>query len=149
MRDLSAKRLRSAITNGTHLLANLDHRLPWARRLKDLIGDITSDLGGANNISEAERVLVRRAAMMTLQAELMEQRFSENENGAASSQQIECYGRTTNTLRRTLEALGLQRRARDVSDGVYDAGDDLVEDDDLRAYNAAAERHRLARESTP
>jgi len=92
---------------------------------------------------------VRRAAMMTLQAELMEQRFSENENGAASSQQIECYGRNTNTLRRTLEALGLQRRARDVSDGVYDASDDLIEDDDLRAYNAAAERHRLARESTP
>jgi hypothetical protein len=105
MRDISAKRLRSAITNGTHLLANLDHRLPWARRLKDLI---------AENISEAERVLVRRAAMMTLQAELMEQRFSENENGAASSQQIECYGRTTNTLRRTLEALGLERRAKTI-----------------------------------
>jgi hypothetical protein len=114
MRDISAKRLRSAITNGAHLLANLDHRLPWARRLKDLIGDITSDLGGAENISEAERVLVRRAAMMTLQAELMEQRFSENENGAASSQQIECYGRTTNTLRRTLEALGLERRAKTI-----------------------------------
>ena len=102
MRDISAKRLRSAITNGTHLLANLDHRLPWARRLKDLISDITSDLGGADNISEAERVLVRRAAMMTLQAELMEQRFSQNEDGAATSPQIEVYGRTTNTLRRTL-----------------------------------------------
>ena len=43
----------------------------------------------------------------------MEQRFSQNEDGAASSQQIECYGRTTNTLRRTLEALGLERRAED------------------------------------
>jgi hypothetical protein len=114
MRDISAKRLRSAITNGTHLLANLDHRLPWARRLKDLISDITSDLGGADNISEAERVLVRRAAMMTLQAELMEQRFSQNEDGAATSPQIEVYGRTTNTLRRTLEALGLERRAKTI-----------------------------------
>jgi hypothetical protein len=113
MRDLSIKKVRSAISNGA-LLTNLDHRLPWARRLKDLIGDITSDLGGPDNISEAERVLVRRAAMMTLQAELMEQRFSQNEDGAASSQQIECYGRTTNTLRRTLEALGLERRAKTI-----------------------------------
>ena len=65
MRDLSIKKVRSAISNGA-LLTNLDHRLPWARRLKDLIGDITSDLGGPDNISEAERVLVRRAAMMTV-----------------------------------------------------------------------------------
>ena len=83
-------------------------------RWRNLIGDITNDLGGADNISEAERVLIRRAAMMTLQAELMEQRFSQNEDGAASSQQIECYGRTTNTLRRTLEALGLERRAKTI-----------------------------------
>ena len=52
--------------------------------------------------------------MMVLQLELLEQRFSQNEDGAASSQQIECYGRTTNTLRRTLEALGLERRAKTI-----------------------------------
>ena len=92
MRDLSIKRVRSAITNGV-LLGDLVHRCAWARRLRDLISDITRDLGGADNIGEAERVLIRRASMMVLQLELLEQRFSENEDGAASANQLETYQR--------------------------------------------------------
>jgi hypothetical protein len=108
-------RLRSAISNGSHLLADLDHRGAWARRLKDLIASHVSDLGGIDQVSEAEKVLVRRAAMLTLQLELQEQRFARNEGGEASSKQIETYQRVTNTLRRTLESLGLQRRTRDIT----------------------------------
>src|SRR5262245_9538391 len=110
--------VRSAITNGTTLLADLDHRGAWARRLRDLIADHTADLGGADAVSQAEKVLVRRAAMLTLQLELQEQRFALNDGGEATGKQIEIYQRTTNTLRRTLEALGLQRRARDVTPAV-------------------------------
>jgi hypothetical protein len=109
-------RLRSAISNGSKVLADLDHRGAWARRLKDLMAAHLSDLGGIDQVSEAEKVLVRRAAMLTLQLELMEQRFANNDNGEASAKQIETYQRVTNTLRRCLEALGLQRRARDVTD---------------------------------
>jgi hypothetical protein len=93
----------------------LDQRSAWARRLKDLIADHLSDLGGPEAVSHAESVIVRRAAMLTLQVELMEQRFAQNEAGEASAKQIETYQRTTNTLRRTLESLGLQRRQRDVT----------------------------------
>jgi hypothetical protein len=53
--------------------------------------------------------------MLTLQLELMEQRFAVNENGEASAKQLETYQRVTNTLRRTLESLGLQRRQHDVT----------------------------------
>ena len=53
--------------------------------------------------------------MLALQAELMEQNFAANEDGAASAKALDCYQRLTNTLRRTLESLGLQRRARDVT----------------------------------
>jgi hypothetical protein len=118
--ELTASKLRSAITNGA-LLGDLDHRCAWARRLRDLIADITNELGGTNNISEAERVLVRRASMMTLQAELMEQNFSQNADGAASAKQIDTYQRLVNTTRRTLESLlahgrGLERRPRDITD---------------------------------
>ena len=112
--ELSLSRNRSAITNGTHVLHDLDHRGAWARRLKDLIVNHVNDLGGADNVSEAEKLLVRRCAMLSLQCELQEQRFALNEGGEATSAQIEVYQRTTNTLRRTLEALGLQRRAREV-----------------------------------
>jgi hypothetical protein len=44
----------------------------------------------------------------------LEQRWAEN-NGEANPKQLELYGRTTNTLRRTLEAVGLQRRAKDIT----------------------------------
>lgn len=115
--DLSPTKLRSAITNGSALLSDLDHRGAWARRLRDLIGLHLSDLGGEDAVSESEKVLVRRAAMLTLQLELMEQRFSQNEGGEAHGQEIESYQRATNTLRRLLETLGLERRAREVHDG--------------------------------
>lgn len=113
--DLSQTKLRSAITNGSALLSDLDHRGAWARRLRDLISLHLADLGGEDAVSESEKVLVRRAAMLTLQLELMEQRFSQNEGGEARGQEIESYQRATNTLRRLLETLGLERRAKDVT----------------------------------
>jgi hypothetical protein len=125
--DLSQSRVRSAISNGSRLLNELDQRSAWARRLRDLITDHVADLGGADAASQAEKVLVRRAAMLTLQLELLEQRFALNDGGEASAPQIETYQRTTNTLRRTLEALGLERRAKDVTPGHSAVLDQLVE----------------------
>jgi hypothetical protein len=113
--ELSLSRNRSAITNGTHVLHDLDHRGAWARRLKDLIAGHLTDLGGIDNVSEAEKLLVRRCAMLALQLELQEQRFALNEGGEATSGQIEVYQRVVNTLRRTLETLGLQRRPKDIT----------------------------------
>jgi hypothetical protein len=49
------------------------------RRLRDLIADHASDLGGPDAISQAEKILVRRASMLTLQLELMEQAFAASE----------------------------------------------------------------------
>ncbi len=76
-----------------------------------------SDLGGAANASEAEKVLIRRSAMLTLQLEMMEQSFAHND-GEAKGWQLDRYQRVVNTLRRTLEALGLQRRSLDITPGV-------------------------------
>src|SRR5947209_6669909 len=70
---------RSRVTNGNQLFVELRNgNSSWTRRLRDLIADAASDLGGSDVISAAERVLVRRAAMLTLQCELMEQRWAEN-----------------------------------------------------------------------
>jgi hypothetical protein len=51
--------------------------------------------------------------MLTLQLEMMESRWNEND-GEASAKQLDTYQRTANTLRRLLMTLGLQRRAKDV-----------------------------------
>src|SRR5262249_53275085 len=113
--EVTLRKLRSAITNGSSVLADIDHRSAWMRRLRDLIQLHMSDLGGDDNVSEAERSLVRRASMLELQCELLEQRFAQAEGGAATSAQLADYQRAAGTLRRLLTSLGLQRRARDVT----------------------------------
>jgi hypothetical protein len=71
--DLSQSKVRAALTNGTALmLRDVDGRLAWCRRLRDLVSNHVSDLGGESNLSTAELVLVKRAAMLTLQLEMME-----------------------------------------------------------------------------
>lgn len=52
--------------------------------------------------------------MLCLQCELQEQRWAHNE-GEAGPKSLMDYQRCVNTLRRTLESLGLRRRQRDVT----------------------------------
>jgi len=108
-------KLRSAISNGSRLLDDVDGRSAWARRLRDLVEDHTVQLGSDANVTEAERRLIRRAAMLTLQSETMERRWATEADGEASTKQLEVYQRTSNSLRRLLESLGLRRRPRDVT----------------------------------
>jgi hypothetical protein len=61
---------RSAVSNGSVLIEGIDGRSAWMRRLRDLIDDHTVDM--ANHVSEAEKRLIRRAAMLTLQLEMQE-----------------------------------------------------------------------------
>ena len=107
------RNIRAAVSNGSTLGLGIDERGAWCRRLRDLLRAHISDLGGDDNLSEAERSLIRRASMLTLQCEMMERRFAEHD-GEASSAQLRDYQRAANSLRRILESLGLQRRARPV-----------------------------------
>jgi hypothetical protein len=111
-------RQRSSITNGSRLLAGIDGRSPWVRRAKDLIGEHLSDLGGPDNTSAAERSIVRRVAVLSVELEHLEARFATA--GEASAEDLDLYQRTANSLRRLLEAVGLQRRTRDVTPTVAD-----------------------------
>jgi hypothetical protein len=104
---------RSRITNGSALLPGVDGRSAWVRRCKDIIAAHVSDLGGEANSSAAERSIIRRAAVLTTELERLEIRFALA--GEASDADLDLYQRTAGNLRRLLEAVGLQRRARDVS----------------------------------
>jgi hypothetical protein len=105
---------RAAVSNGKGMIPDIDNRSAWARRLRDLVNDSVSDLGGYEMVSNAELILIRRAAMLALQLELIESGWAQN-GGEASPTQLDSYQRATGALRRLLESLGLQRRARDVT----------------------------------
>ena len=82
------------------------------RRLRDLIKLHTNDWAVRLD-SKSEQRLDRRAAMLTIQLEMMDARFALNE-GKSSRVDLETYQRASNSLRR-LESLGLGRRPRDVT----------------------------------
>lgn len=106
-------RQRSRITNGSVLLPGVDGRSAWVRRCKDVIAAHLSDLGGEDNTSAAERSIVRRASVLTVELERLEAKFALA--GEASVNDLDLYQRTAGNLRRLLEAVGLQRRARDMT----------------------------------
>ena len=107
---------RSSITNGSALLHDVDGRSATMRRLRDIVQAHVSDLGGAALLSEGQTALLRRAALLQLQTEMLETKFAANE-GAASRDELETYQRISNTLRRLVESLGLHlgRKPRDVT----------------------------------
>jgi hypothetical protein len=65
---------RSAVSNGTRLFCvdGLDGRSQTARRFRDLCADIGNDRGGQAHLSEGQKQLIRRAAMLAIMSEAME-----------------------------------------------------------------------------
>ena len=105
-----------AVTNGSAVLAHVDGRSAWMRRFRDLIATPEADLGGRDTLSEGQRAIVRRAALLQCQLERMETHIAQND-GEAGEKLIDCYQRTSGGLRRLLESIGLNqgRKQRDVT----------------------------------
>jgi len=104
---------RSAVTNGNRLFVRGgDERSPWARRLRDVIALHVADQGGPDAISEAKCSLIRRAGALTVELERLEAKFATS---TAGENDFGAYVTGTNSLRRVLEAIGLERIARDVT----------------------------------
>jgi hypothetical protein len=96
---------RSAITNGNVLLARIDNRSFWARRYKDLYRGMLSDIGGDSAaISESQKLLVRRGALLALECERREAAFAKD---GADDVQLEIYTRAAGALRRVVEMLNI------------------------------------------
>lgn len=85
----------------------------WARRLRDVLNALVTDLGGECAVSEAERSICRRAATLTTEMERLETKFALA--GEADPADLDLYQRTAGTLRRLLESVGLKRRPKDVT----------------------------------
>jgi hypothetical protein len=110
--ELARKRYgRTKVTNGGALLHDVDNRLLWVRRLRDVLAAHLSDIPDA---SVAERSILRRAGVLTVELERLEAKFAVA--GEASAEELDIYARVAGNLRRLLETVGLQRRAKPVED---------------------------------
>ena len=111
------KSTASRVSNGA-LLPNFnrnctDGRSAWCRRLRDLLEAHIADLGGWDGISAGQLALVRRAVTLIVELERREVIFAQA--GQADDVALSVYQTSVNSLRRLLETLGLERRAKDVT----------------------------------
>jgi hypothetical protein len=104
---------RSRITNGKAFVPGVDGRSTWVRRARDVQAQLVQDRGGAGLVSAAEALIMRRAAILEAELERLEGIFAAA--GEADGGQLGLYQTCANTQRRLLEAIGLERRARDVT----------------------------------
>jgi hypothetical protein len=110
--EVIARSKRSQATNGTRYFAvGGVGNSAWTRRFRDLNHAYQEDKGGADHISAAQKSLIRRVATLEVELESMEAVLSEG-----GYVDIELYGRITGHLRRVLETLGLERKARDANE---------------------------------
>jgi hypothetical protein len=112
-------------------ISDLDGRTGAAKRVRELVRAIESDLGGSDHLSATQRQLVQRAAVLSAIAEDFEVRW-------ALGQEVDVGTHVTliNSLRRVYETIGLERVARDVGFTIDDLAAEFAAE---RAAKAAAE----------
>jgi hypothetical protein len=116
--DRTAPRGRSAVSNGSRLHVVRPGGTAWARRFRDVLAEIISDLTGPDGLSEGQRQLARRCATLSIVCEKM-----EGEAAAGAEINLQTYGELTDRLGRCLQRLGiknLKRQARDVTPSLGD-----------------------------
>lgn len=104
------QRTRSAVTNGKRLFVQRTGDTRWARRFRDILYEIISDLGGQDLLSEGQRQLARRAATIAVECERL-----EGEMASGREMDLHRYGQLTDRIGRTFHRLGLRRQPRDVT----------------------------------
>jgi hypothetical protein len=90
------------------VLDNVDGRSAVARRYRDVLNELISDLGG--DPSGAQSAIARRAAALCVVCEQ-----AEAEMVAGGVLDLAEFTTAANSLRRLLSDLGLERRARDIT----------------------------------
>jgi hypothetical protein len=142
-RPVTDPRNRSRVTNGKALHVVSPGDTKYSRRFRDILAQITSDLGGGEILSEAQRQLARRAATISLSCEQLEFKAVSGE-----AIDLDVYGQLTDRLGRVFGRLGLKRIARDVQslDGYIAELYAQTEDEEA---NEAAEEAQDAVEAPP
>ena len=101
---------RSRVSNGGHILPDVDGRSAVARRYRDIAAQIIADMGGASQCAEARLQLIRRFAAAAVLAEQMEARLA---NGHSIN--ITDHALLSSTLVRLAQRIGIDRRSRNTT----------------------------------
>ena len=105
---------RSRVTNGKSLFAwDGDGRTVEARRFRDILAALISDLGGDNRLSEAKRQMARRMALLAVEGERQE--FGYVVERAAFD--LAAFCKASSELRMLAMALGVVEREAKVVNG--------------------------------
>jgi hypothetical protein len=96
-------------------LDGLDRRTAAYRETKRLIDELESDLGGADQLSSAERQIIQHAAVLGALLTDTEGRWIGGEPIDAT-----VYCATINAQRRLFESIGIQRRPRNLTPRLHD-----------------------------
>ena len=103
-------RTRAAVSNGTRMHPKgVDGRSAEARRFKDLVSSFAASLGGEGALTEAERAIIRHAALLTLQSERLQAAFV-----AGREVNSEELTRLANSSARVFAALRIKREPKEV-----------------------------------
>jgi hypothetical protein len=112
----AAKRPQSRVTSlarhgVTSWLDGGDKRGPVARRFRDLVGLVTSDLASdPTELSESQRQIIRRIASLSVWCESQEAKMADGDEI-----DIDEFQRASNSLRRLCESIGLERRSKNIT----------------------------------
>ena len=91
-------------------LSDLDGRTRSAQLVSKTIDSLVADLGGEENLSTAEHLIVRRAAIAGAMSEDLAARWLTGELVDPA-----IFATLANVERRQLESVGIKRRPRDVT----------------------------------
>jgi hypothetical protein len=94
-------------------LDKLDGRTAIAAAMRDRWNDLTTDLGGADRLSYAQRSLIERALWLEHWLHHQEKALAE---GRVDDFDAGRWTQATNSLLGLYRTLGLERRTRDVTD---------------------------------
>ena len=108
--DESTATLAQVLSSKRFFLDDVDGRTASARRYKALAVEIANDRGGADNLSESQRQLVKRIAGHALLAERIEADLI-----AGKEIDADMYVSVSTAFSRLVSKLGLDRVAREVN----------------------------------
>jgi hypothetical protein len=103
----------------------LDCRTQAARIAKSLIDQIEADLGGSDQLTAAERQIVKRAAVLGAFCENSKVLWMTGKEMVVADYLMAC-----NVQRRLLATLGLKRRTRDITPKLRDYLDNRADCDE-------------------
>lgn len=107
------RRVASAVTSGRRLFVLGDGNSAWSRRYADLVRLHAQDVCGGLDLSQAQQSLIRRAAAIECELELLEGRLS-----LGQPVDLDVFTRSASHLRRILETLGIRRVPREIDPGL-------------------------------